>query len=165
MKLSLKQKIAAVAAAATVVGGTGIAVAYWTSTGTGSGSAAAGQATAWAVTTDAAVAEDGPLTPGGPASVVGFHVANDSTGHQFLADVAIKVANADGTAWSSGNCDADDFSVGGELAGATHTISPDVDLAPGTDHDDDVTVEMVNKTDANQDDCKGVIVPLHLAAS
>lgn len=166
MKLSLKKKLAAVAAAATVVGGTGIAVAYWTSAGTGSGSATAGQATAWAVTTDAATGA--ALTPGGPSQTVGLHVKNNSTGHQGLQAVAVKVANADGTTWDGpGDCDADDFAVGAAAAGATHTISytPAENLAPEAVKDDSVTVQMVNKTDANQDACKGASVPLHLAAS
>lgn len=166
MKISLKQKLATAAAAATLAGGAGLAFAYWTSEGTGSGSAGTGSDAGWTVATDAAVGD--ALTPGGPeVQTVDFHVTNDSTGHQGLQAVAIKVANADGTSWSSGSCDADDFSVGGETAGTTHTITytPVVDLAGGATHDDDVTITMVNKVDANQDDCKNVIVPLHLAAS
>ena len=165
MKISLKKKLAATAAAVTIAGGAGIAFGYWTSTGNGAGSATAGSDVAWEVTTDAAVGD--PLTPDGPTNTVDFHVKNNNSGVQGLQAVEIKVANTDGTAWSSGGCDADDFSVGGETAGGAHTItySPAENVAAGATFDADVTIQMINKTDASQDDCRGVTVPLYLAAS
>lgn len=166
MNLSVKKKIAAAATAATILGGAGIAFGYWTSTGTGSGSATAGAASDWVVTADSESTV--ALTPGGPAETVDFQVNNPSTGNQGLQAVAISVANSDGSTWTSGDCDADDFSVGGEaVAGSTHTITytPVENVGPGDTFVDDVTVAMVNKADANQDDCKDVTVPLYLSAS
>ena len=165
MQISLKKKLAAAATVLTVLGGASVAVAYWTSTGTGSGSATAGTSSAWEVTTDAATGS--LLTPGGPTQTVAVHVKNNSSGAQGLAQVVARVANADGTAWSSGTCDADDFSVSGEAAGASHTItySPVENVAAGATKDDSVTITMINKTTVNQDDCKSVTVPLYFAAS
>jgi hypothetical protein len=101
-------------------------------------------------------ATGGALTPGGPTQSATFTVKNENTGSQNLAAVTAEVAKADGSAWSSGSCTADDFTVGtpaityGQLAaGATAT---------GT-----VTIQMVNSA-ANQDDCQGVTVPLYFEA-
>lgn len=162
MKITLKKKLAA-AAAATIAGGAGVAFAYWTSSGTGTGSATAGDSSAWEVTTDPAIGD--PLTPGGPLQTVGIHVQNSSSGHQGLQSLTVKVAESDGTPWTSGVCDADDFSISGADAGTAHVINyaPPVDLAPGATKDDSVTVQMINKS-VSQDDCKNVIVPLHVAA-
>jgi hypothetical protein len=38
-----------------------------------------------------------------------------------LTDVKVKVANADGSAWTSGTCSASDFSVGGAPVGTQYT--------------------------------------------
>lgn len=164
MKITLKKKLAAAAAAATIAGGAGVAFAYWTSSGTGTGSATAGDSSAWAVTTDAATG--GPLTPGGPEQTVGIHVKNNSSGHQGLQSLTVKVANLDGTPWTLGGaCDADDFTIGTAAAGAEHVITlPPVDLAPGATHDDSVAVKMINKN-VSQDACKNVTVPLHVTAA
>lgn len=166
MKITLKHKIAALATAATIVGGSGVALAYWTSTGNGAGSATAGTSSPWVVTTDAATG--GLLTPDGPTQTVGFHVQNVSSGVQGLQAVAVKVANANGSAWDpTGDCDASDFVVGIAAAGGTHTISYSQveNVAAGGTKSGSVTIKMINKTTTNQDSCKGVAVPLHLAAS
>lgn len=166
MKITLKHKIAALATAANVVGGSGAALAYWTSTGSGAGSATAGTSSPWVVTTDAATG--GSLTPDGPTQTVAFHVQNVSSGVQGLQAVAVKVANPDGSAWvPTGGCDATDFVVGTAAAGGTHTITySTVENVPaaGT-KSGSVAIKMINKATANQDSCKGVTVPLHLAAS
>ena len=162
--MNLKKKLAIAAAAASLAGSAGVAFAYWTSSGTGSGSATAGTDTAWEVTTDGA--SGAPLTPGGPLQTVGIHVKNNRSGNQGLQSLTVKVANADGTAWSSGTCDADDFSISATTAGSDHVIafSPVVDLASGATHDDSVSVQLVNKSTVNQNDCRGVTVPLHVTA-
>jgi hypothetical protein len=147
-------------AAVTAIG----AYAYFTTTGSGSGSASVGTDTPWEVTTDAATG--GPLTPGGPSESIAYHVKNPSTGYQNLANVAIKVANANGTAWDGpGTCSAADFSVDGAAAGATFNDTALAgDKAPGTTSNGSITIQMVD-TGSNQDDCKNAIVPLYLYAS
>jgi hypothetical protein len=140
------------------------AYAYFTTTGSGTGSATVGTDTPWQV--DTAAATGGPLTPGGPSQTVGYTVTNNSTGHQSLANVAIKVANANGSAWDGpGTCSAADFSVNSAAAGATYddtTLAQN--FAPGASDSTSITIQMID-TGSNQDDCKTATVPLHLYAS
>ncbi len=151
--------LAAIAAAAiAVVGG----YAYWTSTGSGSGSVTVGTDTPWQV--DTAAASGGPLTPGGPVETVGYTVTNNSTGNQALAGVTVSVANSDGSVWSSGSCSAADFSVNGAPAGtsAYHTALAQT-FGPGASDSASVTVQMVD-TGVDQNDCRGLTVPLRFVA-
>lgn len=158
MKLTLKRKIGAAATAVAIIGGAGIAGAYWTSTGTGSGSAKAGTDGPWVVMTDTALGD--PLSPGGPTQDVAVHVTNSGSGVQHLNAVDVSVADTatDGSpsAWTSGACSAADFTVVGEL--------PDVDVLAGATYDGTLTITM-DDTGVNQDDCKGVTVPLYVSAS
>lgn len=133
----------------------GVAFAYWTSSGSGAGSATAGTSSDFVVTTDTATGD--PLTPGGPTDTVAFHVNNPSSGAQYLTSVAVTVANSDGTTWTSGSCSAADFTVGTPSFTAGQ-------IAAGGTKDGTVTITMKNLP-ANQDDCKGVTVPLYVAAS
>jgi len=174
----LSKKLAAIAITAGVALTASAAFAYWTSSGSGTGSATAGSDSEWVVAST--TPSDAPLlTPGGPTDTINFSVTNASTGHQQLDSVEISVANADGTPWDGlGNCSAADFSVGGADAGDTYSVSPHADLAPAsaaltTDtYSSTVSLQMVNRTDAvagdgsgNQDDCRGVSVPLYISAS
>ena len=149
------------------------AYAYFTSTGSGSGSATVGTSTAWQVDTDAYAG--GPLTPGGGVGTyetIDYRVTNNSTGHQNLANVNVKVANADGSPWTSVvGCSKDDFqlSVDGTTWGAAGAAVDDTalaaDLAPGAvTGDGTITIRMVNAA-SNQDGCKNATVPLYLSAT
>ena len=152
--------IIAVVAAVTAVGG----YAYWTSTGSGEGSATVGTDTPWQVDTDPATG--GPLTPDGPSQTVGYTVTNNSTGHQSLANVAISVANPDGSPWDGpGTCSAADFEVNAAAAGTAYndpTLAQN--FAPGFADSTSITVQMID-TGVNQNDCRNAIVPLYLFAS
>jgi hypothetical protein len=157
-----KKRALVVGAIATLAMG-GLAFAFFTSTGTGTGSASTGSDTPYAVTTDAA--SGGALTPNGPTQTIGYHVKNNGSGNQKFTNVAIKIANADGSPWNSGTCTAADFSVGGEAPGATHNdTTTGTNLAPLGVANGSVTIQMVETT-VNQDACKSVTVPLHLVAS
>ena len=149
--------------------------AYFTSTGTGSGSAKVGTSTAWEVNTDAYAG--GPLTPGGGSLTyesVKYRVKNNSTGQQALANVNVKVANSDGTAWTSvAGCSKNDFQLsvnGGTTWGAAGNSLDDAslaaNLAPGatTASDGTILIRMVD-SGSNQDGCKNATVPLFLSAS
>ena len=148
-------KSAVVAGTVLALTGGGVAFAYWTTSGTGTGSASSGTSTTWAVTTDAATG--GLLTPGGPTDTVAFHVKNNNSGVQHLQGVVVTVANSDGSPWSSGTCDAGDFTVGTPAVTAG-------DVASGATVDGTVTLQMNNNSE-NQDDCKNVTVPLYVSAS
>ncbi len=138
--------------------------AYWTTTGTGAGSATVGTDTPWDV--DTLAATGGPLTPGGPSQTVGYSVTNPSSGHQSLSNVAVKVANNDGSAWDGpGNCSAADFSVNGAGASATYNHGALAqNFAPGASHSSSFTIQMLD-TGVNQNDCRLATVPLYLLAS
>ena len=140
------------------------AYAYFTSTGNGSGSASVGTSTTWQVTTLSATG--GPLTPGGPTESITYNVKNTSSGSQSLANVAISVANANGSAWTAvSGCSASDFSIDGAAAGLSFNDTGQAgDLAPGATATGSITLQMV-ETGSNQDGCKGATVPLYLSAS
>jgi hypothetical protein len=162
-----------VVAAAAAVG----AYAYFSSTGTGTGSATVGSSTAFVVTETAQ--SGGPLYPDGSIGTGAGHnvqtntytVNNPSAGKQNLNQVVIKIANANGSAWSSQTnalkpaCTASDFSVGGQAVGSAWTdTSLAADLTAGQTVTGHVTVEMIDDG-ANQDNCQGVTVPLYYSAS
>jgi hypothetical protein len=151
-----KKSKAVVVAAVITVATAGGAYAYWSSLGNGSGAATTGTSSALVVTTDAATG--GPLTPGGPAQTVAFHVANANSGVQRLNTVTVTVATSTGAAWTAvSGCSAADYTVG------TPTFTPG-DIASGATKDGTVTITM-NNLATNQDACKNVTVPLYVAAS
>jgi hypothetical protein len=92
--------------------------------------------------------------------------------------VNVKVANADGTAWSSQTngskpaCTASDFQLsldGGSSFAAAGASVDDTSLAgslaaSAVTSDSTVTVKM-RDNGLNQDNCKGLTVPLYLFAS
>ena len=168
-----------VAAAGAIAG-----YAYFTSTGNGTGSATVGTASNWTVGESAAqiaAATGGPLYPDASIGTGAGHnvlstaytVTNPGSGSQNLTSVTVKVANSDGSAWSSQTnalkpaCTAADFSVGGAAVGATWT-DPSATLygtyTAGSSRNSSVTVEMIDNG-ANQDNCQGVTVPLYFSAS
>lgn len=150
------RKTGVVVAALVLIGVGGTAFAYFTSTGSGATEAATGDSTSWQVTTSGVAGE--PLTPGGPTDTVEVTVANTNSGVQSLSDLTVVVADKDGKQWTSGKCTADDFAVA--------IIKPPAfgDVAPGEKVTGVASVQMVN-TNANQDDCKNVKVPLYFYAS
>jgi hypothetical protein len=144
------------------------AYAYFTSTGSGSGSATVGSDSAWVVGQTAT--SGGPLYPDstigtGNIQTKTYTVNNPSLGNQYLTDVKVKVANADGSPWTSGTCNASDFSVGGAPVGGTYTDTDSFgDFTAGETRTDSVTVQMIDNN-ANQNDCRGLTVPLYFFAS
>jgi hypothetical protein len=158
------RKAVALLAVALVAGSVTVAgYAWWSSTGSGSGTATTGTDTAWQVT--AAAATGLPLAPDGPVQTVEYTVTNNGSGSQYLTSVTVSVANPDGSPWSVGSCNADDFRLVGAAAGASlvHTALQQT-FGPGGSDSAAVEVQMVDTGD-NQNDCKNVTVPLHFAAA
>lgn len=151
-----KKSAALVVAAGLTVAGTGVAYAYWTSTGEGDGTATTGTSIPFVVA--AQTATGGPLTPGGATQLIPFTVTNPANaGVQTLSAVTASVLNADGSAFASGDCSADDYTV-------TITTPPAYGaIQPGGVVDGSATVTMLN-LDSNQDDCQGVTVPIKFVA-
>ena len=138
-----------------------------------------GTSTAWEVdqtgTTGGALLPDAVVGTG-TIQTKDYHVKNNNAGHQNLANVDISIATAVNGVWSSQTnpllpaCTKDDFSVGGELVGVTHsdtalagTFTPGQDktgVTGGT-----VTVQMIDNG-LNQDNCKSLTtVPLYFSAT
>jgi hypothetical protein len=166
MNKNKKRVVIGATVAALALSGTGVAYAYWTTSGTGEGSATAGTTENFTVNNQSTTAT--LLTPGGPSATASFKVHNPGTGVQAFSQVVVSVANNDGSPWSDGACTANDFILGGETHGLSHTItlaSPESIAANGDSTTKSVTVQMWNNTAAAQDDCKGVTVPLYYEVS
>ena len=145
-----------------------VAYAYFTSTGSGTGSATVGSDSAWTVgqtsTSGGALYPD-PAIGTGNIQTKSYSVTNPSAGNQHLTDVKISVANSDGSPWSSGLCTKNDFSVGGAAVGATYTDADSTGTFTAAEtRNDSVTVQMIDNG-ANQNDCRGLTVPLYFFAS
>ncbi len=103
----------------------GAAYAYGPADGTGTSDATTGTPSDFIITSKAATG--GPLTPGGASQIITFTVANTTSRGEGLSNVAVIVANANGSTWSSTGdehgCTAADYSVSapsiayGEIAG------------------------------------------------
>jgi len=168
--LKSKKGLAALIASVVAVGAMAFgAYAYFTSTGSGTGSATVGTDSAWTVgqTGSTGAANLYPDTTIGAGSIQTktYDITNPSAGHQNLTSVTVKVANADGSPWTSGTCSKSDFSVGGAAPGATYTDTDSAgNFAGGETRSDTVTVQMID-SGSNQNDCRGLTVPLYFFAS
>jgi hypothetical protein len=159
------------AAAAVAVAG----YAYWTSTGTGTSSATVGTSATWTVTGGSVV---GNLFPGATASsaaqgvVTGASVTNASvSAQQNLGQIVATISGVTTAAGSTAACATTDFqfnSPGAVWSGSgsqTATISPNVNLAPGTSYSiSGLNVAMVDNN-GNQDRCKNQTVTVTFNAS
>jgi hypothetical protein len=155
--ISRGKKRAAIALAAVLtITSAGIAFAYWSSTGSGIGSATTGDSVAFTIASETAV---GTLAPGSEGQTVAFTVTNPGEGTQYLTQVTVAIADAEGVAWvPTGTCLLADYTATVSTAPAVGSI-----VAGGT-VDGVATVTLANTT-ANQDDCQGQAVPLYFVAS
>jgi len=155
-----RKKRIIITTAAMLAVGTGAAFAYWSAAGTTTAKAETGKSVAFKVSSTALVGE--ALTPGGPLQSADFTVKNENTGVQNLSGLVVKVANSDGTPWTTATgCSAADFEVIGPLFGPGHGTGP---IEGKKSVSGKVSIQMRN-LDENQDRCQGVSVPLHFAAS
>ncbi|MBT2549594.1 hypothetical protein [Arthrobacter sp. ISL-65] len=149
-----KKRIIVTTAVLAAISG-GAAFAYWSATGTGVGEAkTAADSVPFTFVSQAATG--GPLSPGGTQQTVAFAVTNPGTGVQYLADVEVTVDED----WSVGTtlpCTAADFTVG-------PVVVTKGSINAGASVNGTVKVTM-NNSATNQDNCKGVTVPLVFSAS
>jgi hypothetical protein len=157
-----KRRLAIIASttAAVLLGG-GIAAAYWTSTGNGGGSATTGTSSA---VTFGSVSSPTGLVPGGTPSSVSFSVLNGGTAPVTITNIVLSV---DPTFTSKSDaskpaCTATDFTV--SSAAPFGVNIPGGGSAPSNAWGS-FTVALNNDLANNQDNCKGVTVPLLLSAS
>lgn len=154
MKKSTTKRAAAVAtgAALALVAG-GVAYGYWTTGGAGTGSAATGNVSNVVIKGTSSVTG---LYPGGPAQALAGNFDNPNSGKVYVNQVTVAVdptfsakANAALTA-----CTAADFTVTQPTATAA-----EVDSGTAKGSWTGASIAMKNLA-TNQDNCKGVTVPL-----
>jgi hypothetical protein len=173
-----KKIIAIGAVSALTLGVAGTAFAFWTGgTGSGSGAATTGTATPFVVT----VLPLSYTVPVGlfPDTISGLNTESyvymvtnpNAKNAETLGQVAISVANSDGSTWSwqpntmLPACTAGDFSINGAAVG-----TPAIDtskagsIASGGSASNTFKIEMIDNG-ANQDNCQGINVPMYVVAS
>lgn len=144
-----------IGAGAVLVIGSGAAFAWWTTTGSGTGQAEAG------TTSEVTIAQVGTVTglyPGGPAQDLQVTITNPGASAVQVMAVTAEVSPdptvvVDDPADTNG-CTAVDFTVTGREITPT-PISPGGTSAPIT-----IGTLAMNNLNENQNDCKGVTVPL-----
>ena len=147
--------------------GAGTAYAYWTTSGEGEGDAStrAGNPDALTITQ---VSEPTAMYPGDSAQGINFTVKNEGNESYQVSGVEgwLTVATA---ADETGDCDASDYKLNG-VPGADADNKEDLtfvakELVAGGTQGGSTTIQFNNKSDANQDACKGAAVTIHYLAS
>jgi hypothetical protein len=174
MRRFMKKRVYVALTAVAALAIAGAAFAFFSSTGTGTGTATTGKSTLFAVVSTPDTLAD--LVPNnaigsGVIDTVSYSVTNPSTGKQSLTQVVAKVANTDGSTWTSQTilskpaCTAGDFSISGTTVGLPYTSTEHAgDLTAGQTVNNTDTLQMVDNG-LNQDNCQNVTVPLYFSAS
>jgi hypothetical protein len=158
LKLTPKRRLAVVLVAVLAVAGG--AYAYWTASGSGDGTATAKDATQ-PLTIHQTTALD-PMYPGDSPQTISGNFDNPNSGPIRVATVTASidaVTKAQGA--PSGTCDATDFT----LANATMNVGAEVPSGNGRGAWTGATIQFNNKSNVNQDACKGATVRLAYAIS
>jgi hypothetical protein len=144
-------KVVALAAALVVAGGA--AFAWWTAGGSGTGSASTGNVTGITINQTSSVAG---LYPGGPVAPLTGTFTNTNSGPVYVAQVsvAIQVGWTSQTNGAKPACTAGDFALVQPAA-----TNAEVPSGTGVSGWSGGSIQLVNAA-ANQDNCKGVSVPL-----
>ena len=165
MRTFSKKKLVVTAAVATVLVGTGTAAfAYWTSQSTGEGTATtAAQATTLGVEQ---ITSPKGMYPGDAEQQLVIKVTNPGPNKVQVDGVSVlpTVTLADK---ADGTCDASDYQINGKQLPAEGIVSLNwdaIELAAKADQDSKNTVQFFDKTDANQDGCKGATLVLSYTA-
>jgi len=152
-----KKRAVAAAAAIAIAGGGMAAYAYWTGGGTGSGAASA--TTPSALTVNQTTSVTG-LYPGATAVTLSGTFDNTNAGPVYIHNVTAAVHTfSSQTDNTKPACTQADFAIGGSA-----TVDGNVAAGSGVGSWTGLTVRLLNGA-GNQDNCKGVTVPLTYAAS
>lgn len=171
----LNKVTASIAGGALVVATAGTAYAYWTSNGSGQGTAGT---TAGVANIANLVSGNLPaisnLFPGQGAQGFNYTVANNSGQSIYVttvkAYVTVAPVAANDSALDTDGCDSSDYKVD-DAAGTSATSAKALDswvaqdIATATSVVKGTSLQFVNKSAANQDDCKGAAVTVHYVAS
>ena len=154
-----KAKIAAGTATVMLVGG-GVAFAYWTAGGAGTGSAATGtQSGALTVNQTSTISAMGP---GVAAQTLSGNFDNPNAGPVYVGTVTVSIASVTkANSAPAGTCDASDYT----LTGAAMSVDTEVPAGTAKGSWGGATIAFNNKSNVNQDACKGATVNLAYTVS
>ena len=146
--------------ALSVVSVLAIAVAafgYWTAGGSGDGTASAGSTTGITVNQTSTL---NAMYPGDSAQPLSGDFTNTNSGPVYVGTVTASIQSVDkATDAPAGTCDASDFT----LSDTVMTVNAEVPSGSNKGSWSGATIKFNNKTDTNQDACKGATVHLHYA--
>jgi hypothetical protein len=149
-------RILAIAAVA-VVALAGVAAAYWTQGGSGVGSAGTGNTVGITVNQTSVI---GGLFPGGPAQSLSGNFNNPNAGNVYVGTVTaiVQPGWTSQTDLTKPKCTAADFVIGG-------SAPVNAEIAPGNGVGawSGLTIAMTDSA-TNQDNCKGLSVPVNYTA-
>jgi len=125
----------------------GVAFAYWTNSGSGSGSAATGSNSPIVVNQTSLVTA---MAPGVAAQPLSGNFTNLNDGPVFVHSVSATVSGT-----NKPGCGASDYTIAG-------TATVDTEVAAGTNVGawSGLSIQFNDKTDTNQDACKGALVSI-----
>jgi hypothetical protein len=161
MNESTKKKFGAVAVTSVLLVGTGVAAAYWTAGGTGSGTATTGSVQQLKVVQ---MVDITGLAPGSPAVTLEGHFDNMDANHATVRveKVTAEVTGVEkATGAPTGTCGVSDYTI----------TDPAMPVAEGIPHGMGVgswsgaKIAFNNKSDVNQDACKGATVEITYTVS
>jgi hypothetical protein len=130
------------------------AYAYWTTSGSGDGTASAGDVTGITVNQTSVL---DAMYPGDSAQTLSGDFTNSNDGPVYVHTVTASIDSVDKALGApAGTCDASDFTLDNEV------MTVDAEVSPGTGGSwTGATLQFNDKTDTNQDACKGATVNLH----
>jgi hypothetical protein len=134
-----------------------ISYAYWTAGGSGDGTATAGSTEGITVHQTSVL---DAMYPGDSAQTLSGDFTNTNDSPAYVATVTASIDSVEKAAGApAGTCDASDFTLTDEVM----TVDAQVPSGTHTGSWSGATIQFNNKTDANQDACKGATVNLHYA--
>ena len=159
MRLSKKLTAVAVGTVA-AVGAATAAFAFWTTNGQGTGSVSTGDITSLVVNQTTPISG---LYPDGPAQTLAGNFNNPNPGKAYISSVTatlVSVTQGAGAVEGKPACTPGDF----ELAGSA-PVNQEINPGNGQGSWSGLTVRLVNKPDANQDNCKNATLNIAYTAN
>jgi hypothetical protein len=143
------------------IGVAAAAIAYWSTSGSGTGSAATSAGAANLTVT--ATSSPTNMYPGDSAQKLTFTVTNNASNKARVHQVVVSIHDVAQALSATGSCDATDYTLSGG------TVTVDQELTSGGTYTVPTasapTIQFNDKTDTNQDGCKGATVNLAYNAS
>lgn len=150
-----KKRVLAAISILGVVALAGAAFAYWTGGGSGDGTASAGDVVGLTVNQTSTLTA---MYPGDSAQTLSGDFDNTNDGPVYVGSVTASIASVDKAEGApDGTCDSSDFT----LSDPEMTVDDEVPSGSSVGSWSGATIQFNDKTDTNQDACKGATVNLH----